>query len=100
IGDGSHLLRRPVECLVPTDAHPAGIRIVLRSRALERVEQPIWRVDQLRRGAALHAERAAGRMRWIGTVRNELAIDDRRNASAAGGEQGTEAGDRLFHGST
>ena len=74
-------LRRPahrgggqVECLVPADPLPAGIGITLRVGPPQRVGQPLGMVDEFRRGAALGAQRLAGRVFWIGFEAGEAAI--------------------------
>ena len=95
LGQRAHALRGPVERLVPGDAHPARVGIAPGPRAAHRVEQPIGRVHQLRRGLPLHAQVPAGRMRRVGLDRDQPAVLHHRHAPAARAAQRAEAGHPL-----
>jgi len=71
-----------VERFIPTDGLPAGIRIELRARSLERRAQPLRMVDELGRYFALDAQRGAGRMRRIRLQRTQNSIFDGRGSAA------------------
>ena len=83
LGDPAHRGGGQIQRLVPADPLPAGIGIALRPGAPQRMGQPLGVIDQLRRGAALGAERLAGRVRGIGIEPREAAVLDHRDAAAA-----------------
>ena len=95
LGHLAHACGRPVERLVPADALPSRIGIALRSRAPHRMEQPIGRVDQLGRGAALDAQMGAGWMRGVRLDGDQRAVLDHRDAAAARAAQRAEPGNSF-----
>ena len=93
-GEALESLGSLVEGLVPAYPLPrAGF--VLRARAAERMEQAVLVVDQLRRGAALAAERLAGGVRGVGLDGDEAAVFDHGDAAADGGAERAEARNPL-----
>jgi hypothetical protein len=69
-----HPLSGGSDCLVPADTLPPRVRVALRASAAHRIQQPLRVVDEFRRGAALDAERLAGRVIRIGVQRDEPCV--------------------------
>ncbi len=82
VAEASELAGRCGQRLVPADALPPRIGVALGPRALQGIEEAVAAVDQLRRRAALDAERAAGGMVGIGLDLDQPAVLHRRDAAA------------------
>ena len=98
-GDAPHRCGGQVERLVPGDPLPARIGIALRAGAAQGMRQPIRVVDELGCGAALGAERLAGRMRGVGVEPDEAAVLDGGDRAAARDAQAAIGVDALLGGS-
>src|SRR5689334_17608693 len=73
-----------IECLFPTDTHPARIGITFRPGAQQRIWHAIRRVNDVRRGGAFHTNATVGMLR-IGIDSDEFAVFDGSNHAAARG---------------
>ena len=94
-GDAAEVRGDRVEGLVPPDLDPAGIGLALRSSPLQRTEEALRVVDDLRRDLALEAERLAGRMFGVGVEGDEPPVGDGGNRTAPRDTKRAEAGDAL-----
>ena len=98
-GDPLHLGGRLGKRLIPADALPSWVRITLRSRASQWVEQPVGGLDEFGRGAALGTECRSGRMRPVRLDRDQVAVVDHRLAAATRDTERAEGRNALTHAS-
>ena len=94
-GNAAEVRGDRVEGLAPLDLDPAGIGFALRSSPLQRTEEALLVVDDLRRNFTLEAERLAGRMFGVGVEGDEPSVGDGGNRTAPRDTKRAEAGDAL-----
>ena len=86
---------RRAERFVPADDLPAGIRVTLGLRSLERGEQSFRMVDELGRHLAFDAECLAGRVRRIRLQRPQHPVLDTGHGSAPRDAERAERRDAI-----
>ena len=87
----AHLAGDGVERLDPRDPHPSGVGIALGPGALHRIQDAVRTFDLFRRGLALRAERAAGRVGRVAFDLDQPAVSNHRDAAAPRSAQGAPA---------
>src|SRR5580765_4543502 len=95
VSNGNKFLSDFAQRLIPTDALPTGIAIAFRSRALERVVEPIGMIDELRRGFAFDAENPTVRMIRVTNKPSHFPRFYRRDGGTMRRAQGAIAAHRI-----
>ena len=95
LSDRHQLARDIVQCFIPTDALPSGIRIVFRARALQGIVEAVGVINEFRSDFSLDAYDAAVWMVMVRIEANNPTLFDSRNGRAVRGAKGAVAAHRI-----